>query len=118
MSAAAGHEDDADLPFRVRGEATQDATVLALEGDLDIVSAHEAGQALSRAQAAGGTVILDLRRLRFMDSSGLRVVLEAQRRAASAGERARLQVAPGEGDVRRVFDVSGVGGLIEIVDGP
>jgi len=51
-----------------------------------------------------------------MDSSGLRVVLAAQRRASD--HKGRLLVAPGEAGVRRLFELSGVGTLIELVDAP
>lgn len=118
MSAAGRHGDDEDPPFGVRQHEAGGATVLALEGDLDLTSAAEAGEALERVQSGGATVVLDLRGLRFIDSSGLRVVLEAQRRAKSAGNGSRLLVAPGDAGVRRVFDLSGVGGLLDLVDEP
>ena len=105
-----------DLPFDVRVLDTDDATVLVFEGDLDLTAVPEAGEAIERAQAHNGTVAIDLRALRFIDSSGLRVILEAQRRAADASSR--LLVAPGDGGVRRVFELSGVAALLELVDAP
>lgn len=106
----------ADLPFDVRVSQSGDARVVHFEGDLDLISVPTADQALERAQTEARTVVLDLRALRFIDSSGLRVVLTAQRRASQDGTR--LLVAPGEAGVRRVFDLSGVGALIELVDAP
>lgn len=108
--------DTSDLPFDVRARRAGETTVLDFRGDLDLVHAPAAGRALEDAQTAGATVVLDLRGLRFMDSSGLRVVLEAHRRAARDG--GRLLVAPGDSVVRRVFDLSGVGELVELVDAP
>jgi len=105
-----------DLPFDVAVRSSSDATVLTFAGDLDLVSAPEAVEAITGAQSGGGTVVLDLRGLRFIDSSGLRVLLEAKRRADTAGER--LLIAPGQGGVRRVFELSGVGSLVEVVDSP
>ena len=107
-----------DPPFSVRSRVADGTAVVALEGDLDLVSAAEAGEALQTAQAGGGAVVLDLRELRFLDSSGLRVVLEAQRRAAKAGDGATLRIATGDGEVRRVFELSGVGALVSLVDAP
>jgi anti-anti-sigma factor len=108
---------DADeLPFDVREVRAGEATLLAFEGDLDITAVPEAGAAIERAQSEGGVVTIDLRGLRFIDSSGLRVILEAQRRAA--GDGSRLLVVPGDGGVRRVFELSGVAALIEMVDAP
>jgi anti-anti-sigma factor len=108
--------DADDLPFDVRLVSTGDSTVLAFSGDLDLTAAAEASQAIERAQNGGGAVVIDLRDLRFIDSSGLRVILEAQRRAA--GDGGTLSVAPGNGGVRRVFELSGVAGLLELVDAP
>lgn len=105
-----------DPPFAVSASAADGATVLAFEGDLDVLSVDEARRAVRDAQEATRTVTLDLRGLRFMDSSGLRVVLEAHRRASDGA--GRLLVAPGGGAVRRVFDLSGVAALVELVDAP
>jgi len=107
-----------DPPFAVRSRVADGTAVVALEGDLDLTSAPDAREALQAAQAAGSPVVLDLRALRFIDSSGLRVVLEAQRRAAEAGDGAALRIAAGEGEVRRVFELSGVGALLTLVDAP
>lgn len=108
---------DADeLPFEVRVRRLDGTTVLSFAGDLDLLTATDAATALSEAQAGGGSVVLDLRTLRFIDSSGLRVILEAHRRSANDG--ARLLVAPGQEAVRRVLDLSGVATLLELVDAP
>ena len=106
-----------DPPFSVRSRVAGGTAVVALEWDLDLAAAPEAAEALRAAQADGGPVVLDLRALRFMDSSGLRVVLEAQRRAAGSGDGA-LRIATAEGEVRRVFELSGVGALVTLVDAP
>jgi anti-sigma B factor antagonist len=110
------HADVPPFESRVSRAAYEGSTVVCFRGDLDLVSAATAEGALIEAQNAGETVVLDLRALRFIDSSGLRVILEAHRRAGQNGSR--LQVAPGDDAVRRVFDVSGVGRLLEIVDAP
>ncbi|HEX8101247.1 MAG TPA: STAS domain-containing protein [Solirubrobacteraceae bacterium] len=105
-----------DPPFAVRARDAGGQAVLEFEGDLDVLGIAEAREAVRRAQDGASTVVLDLRGLRFMDSSGLRVVLEAHRRAAA--EAGRLLIAPGDGAVRRVLDLSGVAGLVELVDEP
>ncbi len=108
---------DADEPpFDVQVREASGATVIVFEGDLDLLSANRAETALLDAQVAGGTVYLDLRSLRFIDSSGLRVILEAHRRAGERGSG--LLVSAGEHAVQRVMTVSGVGGLLDLVDAP
>lgn len=108
--------DAEDPAFAVHAREAEGLTVLGFEGDLDVMSIAEAREAVRHAQDSAPTVVLDLRSLRFMDSSGLRVVLEAHRRATT--ESGRLLVAPGDGAVRRVLDLSGVSGLVDLVDEP
>ena len=108
--------DLGELPFGFEIREGADLTTLTLTGDLDLVTAGDVEPALRGAQESSTTVALDFRGLRFIDSSGLRLVLDAQRRARAAGTR--LLVAPGDGPIRRVFDLSGVGTLVELVDAP
>jgi len=60
---------------------------------------------------AGGTDIgsvessLDLRAVRFMDTSGLRLVISEQQRAHAGGYR--FAVVPGSDRVKRLFEIAG-----------
>ena len=86
--------------------------VIALEGELDIAGVPAVERELERAEAAGAsTVVLDLRRLRFIDTSGLRVVVVAHRRRAG-----RLAVVRGSHAVQRVFEVCGLAQQLPFVD--
>jgi anti-anti-sigma factor len=53
-------------------------------------------------------VLLDLREVGFMDTSGLRLVIEEQQRAASNGYR--FAVVPGSRKVQRLFEIAGLAG--------
>ena len=62
--------------------------ILALHGELDIVSAYDL--ALVLVEVAGSTVVVDLSDLTFMDSSGISALVMARnrdpgRRTGSAG---------------------------------
>jgi len=50
-------------------------------------------------------VFLDLRDVGFMDTSGLRLVIEEQQRAAAG--RYRFAVVPGPRKVQRLFEIAG-----------
>jgi anti-anti-sigma factor len=50
---------------------------IELVGELDIVTAAHARDALRRAQVSGRPVVCDLRGVRFVDISGLRLLLDA-----------------------------------------
>jgi anti-sigma B factor antagonist len=71
-------------------------TVIALDGDLDSHSAPEVHTGLGELIPAGGAMLLDLRRLRYMSSAGLRVLLLVYRKARQDGVRLALSAIPDE----------------------
>jgi anti-sigma B factor antagonist len=76
---------------------------LHLRGELDISTA-EALEAQIRSAEGGsppGRLVLDLRGLEFMDSTGLRLIVMADQRMTKEG--ARLQLVRGPEAVHRVF---------------
>ena len=61
----------------------------------DIASEKALDQGLARVEAIDARqIILDLSRLNYMDSSGLRVILAAQDRASEGSDRLRLRRRP------------------------
>jgi anti-sigma B factor antagonist len=81
------------------------ARVLALAGELDM---HSAGLVVEQLAAEGGfdALTLDLRGLAFMDSSGLRFLIELNRQAEREGWRLAL-VAPTDEAARLVLQATG-----------
>lgn len=99
-------------PFRVRTRSAGDAHVIALTGELDLATAQALDRELEHAETTDARVIaLDLRELEFIDSSGLRVIVKAHRRAAG-----RLVVVKGPERVQRAFELCGLLGLLAFVD--
>lgn len=85
---------------------------LYLSGELDH---HEAGKTVSAVEALldeylPRCCVLDLAGLRFMDSSGIAVVIRIGKKMKSLGGDIRLENPPGQ--VRRVLDASGIGRLV------
>lgn len=75
-------------------------------GELDVATGHVVQRHLDELRASEFThIVLDLRQLRFMDSTGLRLVLGAE--SAAAREGWRFELIPGPPGVQRVFEVSG-----------
>ncbi len=101
-----------DLPlpdaFTVRTEHHGDAAVVVPAGELDLATAPALEGALTRAfqAAGGGRVVLDLRELEFIDSSGLRTLLTARRRADDAG--ADFSLVAGHRGLERTLEIAGV----------
>src|SRR5215217_2229121 len=76
--------------------------VIALNGELDLAGAAALEHELARVESEyDGAVVLDLRGVGFMDSSGLRMIALAAQRAQSLGRRrARSRQRAGDARVR------------------
>lgn len=87
-------------------EAEDGSAEIALKGELDLASAPVLAAALRKIARPARTVRIDLGGLVFMDSTGMRSILEASRDAKRDGWTLRLGRAPEP--VQRVFTMSGV----------
>jgi anti-sigma B factor antagonist len=93
------------------------APVLSLRGDLDMAGVAEFELMLSHTEASCPEVILiDLRRVSFLDSSGLRVLLGADARAKAASRK--LLLVRGPDVVHRVFEIALLDRRFTFVDAP
>ncbi len=91
------------------------AVRLRFRGELDIATAPQVEEELRRLEVdAPPLLILDLRGLEFMDSTGLRTVVAADSRAREAGRR--VVVVRGCAAVDRVFTVTQLDERLEIVE--
>lgn len=97
-----------------RGEGT---TTVTLSGELDISETSRIEQELLAVERGSPPVLqLDLRGLTFIDSSGLRLILEADVRARKDGRR--LILVPGPDAVHRIFLIALLDKRLEFVDEP
>jgi anti-anti-sigma factor len=93
------------------------AAVIALSGELDLAGAAALEQELTRLEAERpSAVVLDLRDLGFMDSSGLRQITLSAKRAEDRGSR--LALVPGDAQVMRVFEVTRMRERLDFVADP
>jgi anti-anti-sigma factor len=91
-----------------------DATWIHVTGEVDLCSAQELKQAVLDAQRRVRLVVVDLRELTFMDSSGVHVLLDATE-AARQTEGA-LMLVRGPAHVDQVLTLSGARERLEIID--
>jgi anti-sigma B factor antagonist len=99
--------------FEVTTSTADGVATVVLSGELDIATAPVLDATLADVERNGtGTLLIDLARVRFIDSTGLRSLLSARQRAETAGRRLRLANLPV--DVERVFDVTGVRRIFDI----
>jgi anti-sigma B factor antagonist len=83
--------------------------VVALRGELDIVSAYDL--ALAMVEVAGSTVVVDLSGLTFIDSSGISALVMAKNRILADG-KGRLLLTNPEGIVRAALEIVGLSSWI------
>jgi anti-sigma B factor antagonist len=90
------------------------AVQLALRGELDLEHAYTFDEELRRVEGRKPhCIVLDLRGLSFLDSSGLARLLAARRRARR--ESRRLLLVRGGTAVQRLLAITAVGDHFEIV---
>lgn len=101
------------VPFALRRDRRDHAEILVPVGELDIATAGELELGLELAASSpAARIVLDLRELTFMDSSGLNAILEAYRRLGD-----RLVIVRGPERIRRLFALCGLDGRLVFVDG-
>jgi anti-sigma B factor antagonist len=81
-----------------------DAAWVHVAGELDIATAPQLERTLAQAQSQARLVLLDLRGLAFMDSSGMHAIADAGIRARQVARR--LIVLRGCPDVDRIFTLN------------
>lgn len=95
-----------------------EAAVLSVEGVLAIDDAPEIEAALALLELRSPPMlIMDLRGLELIDSSGLRILLEAEARSRAAGRGFAVTAKPG-GVVRRMLDLTLLSGRIPVREEP
>jgi anti-anti-sigma factor len=97
--------------------AERDGRVVVLpRGELDLATAPDLDALLSERLDAGQEVIVDLRELGFMDSTGLRTLIAAHTRAGERGGRFAIVRPPDGGTVAKVLAIAGVASELRILD--
>ncbi len=98
----------------VSRRAGSDVVLISLRGEFDFGHVYLFDEELRAVEATEpSSIVLDLRRLDFIDSSGIGRLLAARRRAGRAGHR--LVLVRGGPTIQRVFALSGLADSFEIV---
>ena len=104
--------------FSISAAERDGRVVLTPHGELDLATAPELEELVNARIDDGREVVVDLRSLEFMDSSGIRVLVAAHARAGRTGARL-VVVRPQAGSaVAKIVEVSGLDGELNIVDDP
>lgn len=103
--------------LRIGTESIAGGICLSLAGELDIATADSVRTALERMQTEPPAVLMiDLRELAFMDSTGLQVMLQAARRADDYG--GSLVLVRGPRPVQRMFELAQLYRRLQFIDHP
>jgi anti-sigma B factor antagonist len=101
--------------FDVTSEQRGTTVHMRLSGELDISSAAKVEDELARVEPdRPELILLDLRNLAFMDSTGLRLLIAADTRARQQSRR--LLIIRGPEAVQRVFRITRLEDRLDIVD--
>jgi anti-sigma B factor antagonist len=115
MLASSAHIDDCSPLMRTTFEtryfvvrtSTRPEAWIEVGGELDLASVPTFQAAVRGLDlACRGRVVLDLRRLSFMDAAGLHAVLDLHEECLEVS--AVLTILPGPPNVQRVFELAGV----------
>lgn len=106
--------DTGPTGFSISSEDGGDGRLRFLvRGELDLATAPELERMLVQAIEDGREVVLDLRELEFMDSSGVRVLVIAHTRASG---RFGLIAAPPKSPVTKILAIAGLEPELRFVD--
>lgn len=95
----------------LRAEIADDAPVLRLIGELDAEDAPAVRHLLAeQILTGGGSLVLDLSELTFIDSAGLAALIAAHKGTRSAGTS--LVLAQPSAAVRKVLSLTGLNGIL------
>lgn len=110
MGLVAASED-----FSVQVDAYGDTVVLAVAGEVDVATAPELWASVAGALATPpAQLVFDVAALRFIDSSGLSVIVRTYRAMQPHGGKVLLR-SPSSA-VRQVLDIAGIGRIVTIED--
>lgn len=105
---------DKDEPLIVElVDVSDKCAVVAARGEVDMQTAPRLDAVLTQTLAGGPKrIVVDLSDTPFIDSTGLGVLIKAAMKLAPAG--GSLAVAVGHSHVIRVFEVTGLGEVLEV----
>jgi anti-sigma B factor antagonist len=100
--------------FNVSVNSDAGTHTVALSGELDIATADQLTDALETVQpSSDDRLVIDLTAVSFMDSTGLRVLIAANRNAAAGGYS--LVIVTGDSPAKRVLELTRMDEHMQVV---
>ena len=83
---------------------------MTIAGELDMANADQVAELLDELEGAGGTIVVDLTTLSFIDSSGIHALLRPRPHDAA------VELVCPPGNVRRVLEVTKLERVLPVHD--
>jgi anti-anti-sigma factor len=103
--------------FSVRCDQREGGAIVVVTGEIDMSTSPELREQLRAPEAQAETVVLDLRAVTFMDSSGLGAIVGQHKRAREHGFRFAVAVG-GAQSVERILALAQLTQVLEVVEAP
>jgi anti-anti-sigma factor len=97
-------------PFEVKvGDLERGVRTISVRGELDLSTAPELERPLNDALDGGeGSLLIDLSRCEFIDSTGIALIVRAWQRLDGGGDGRALVICSQNDQVRRVLEITGL----------
>jgi anti-anti-sigma factor len=110
-----GSGPDGAAQFRVYSEPEAHGVRVCAQGEIDLATAGGVRREIERCVASGyKRVMLDLRAVTFIDSTGVHLVIDADTAARTGGWE--LEVIDAPGPVQRLFELTGLRDRLPFVE--
>jgi len=96
-------------------EQQDGVAVIDVDGDVDMATVDHVGLALTDALDSGNPLVVDLVDVTFIDSTGMRAMIEARRRSRELGVP-MVCVCPDRAAVWRLLELTGTTGFFEVTE--
>lgn len=102
-------------PFRVESVRNERHAVVIVAGDLDAATAPRLhAELVQLAEDGVDRIVLDLRRMTFVDSFGLGVIVHAKKRLSQHGNSLCLVAEADQRTFRRVLEITGLDRVLPV----
>jgi anti-sigma B factor antagonist len=102
------------VPFHIDVEERESYALVRLGGEFDLAAAEAVETALRPVEDRFPTVLLDLREVTFLDSTGIRVIVSADARSRKAGRE--LKIVRGPESVQNLLYLAGLDKILPLID--
>jgi anti-sigma B factor antagonist len=114
--SAPGSDGAAPAPFSIQIEHRDSSLIVSISGEFDLGAAEQFEKVAEELRGKDvHDVEIDLRRVSFIDSTGLRMLVDVERIARE--RELTLRIVRGGSAVERVLQITGLDKVLPLVDG-